>query len=68
MFKGVSSIFIVPWFLLLALAVALGVWRGRKHGAARGLKTAAAAIGLGLVALVVFFVAVIVVYYAMGGH
>lgn len=66
--SGVDPIFIVPWFLLLAVAVGVGLWRGSRSGAARGWKAFALTMALGIVLLVVLYIALIVAYYAGGGH
>jgi hypothetical protein len=68
MLQGVHPIFIVPWFVVLALVIGLGVRRGMRDGVAKGFKTAALTVVLGLVVLAIFFVAVVVIYYANGGH
>jgi hypothetical protein len=68
LFRGVDAVFIVPWFLLLAVALGIGLWRGARFGTARGVKAAAVTTAIGIVTLVVLYVALIVAYYASGGH
>jgi hypothetical protein len=65
---GIDAIFVAPWFLLMALVVAVGVWRGQRKGLAAGLSAAAITGAFGLVVLVVLFVALTFGYYLGGGH
>ena len=68
MLESVDPIFIVPWILLLAVAVGIGLVRGSRHGAARGFKAAAISLVIGFFVLVILFITLIVFYYANGGH
>ena len=68
MLQGVHPIFIVPWIVLLAVAVGIGLWSGRRHGAGRAFTAAAISFVIGFVVLVLLFIALIIFYYANGGH
>jgi pimeloyl-ACP methyl ester carboxylesterase len=65
---GVDKLFLVPPLALLILAIGVGVWRGAKYGAGRGVKAAALTTGVGGIILVVLFVVYLIAYYANGGH
>ena len=68
MYKGIAYEFIIPWLLLLAVAIGIGVRIGKRDGAKRAFGMAALTIGIGGLALAVLFVIYLVIYYANGGH
>jgi hypothetical protein len=54
--------------VVLSLGIGVGVWRGRRYGAARGLKAGLITVVIALFGLFALFAAVIALYYARGGH
>jgi len=52
--------------VLLAVAIGVGLWRGRKHGAARGVEAAAITRGIGAIVMVVLLVALLILYVIPG--
>jgi hypothetical protein len=63
-----DPIFVVPWFVVAAIALTLGVRRAAKDGSAQGLKTVAITIGVGAVVLAALWLAFLIGYYWSGGH
>jgi len=57
--------FIVPLFVLLIPAIGIGLWQGQKHGAARGLRAGAIALGIGAIVLAALL-ALATLYVASG--
>ena len=66
--NGVHIIFILPPILLVLLAIAVGVWRFSTGGRKRALVAVIRILVYGGFAVFVLFCALIVFYYATGGH
>jgi hypothetical protein len=65
--QSIDAFVVIPC-LVLALAIAIGVWRGRRHGTARGVKAAAITAVIGIVGLLGGCAALTAFYYQTGGH